>query len=85
MQQAGLAPLKVNINQVVNNPVDEFVTIGPASNVISQYCRIIPQSGYGKIYATQLGNGLYQIANGHHRVAALRILGYEVIKIYLTK
>ena len=85
LQQAGMAPVKVNINNVVNNPLDEFVTIGPADGVIGQYCRTIPQSGYGKIYATQLGNGLYQIANGHHRVAALRALGYETIKIYLTK
>lgn len=85
LQQAGKLPIKVNINNVVNNPFDEFVTIGPADDVIQQYCRIIPQSGYGKIYATQLGNGLYQIANGHHRVAALRNLGYETIKIYLTK
>ena len=85
LQQAGKLPIKVNINNVVNNPLDEFVTIGPADGVIQQYCRTIPQSGYGKIYATQLGNGLYQIANGHHRVAALRALGYETIKIFLTK
>ena len=85
LQQAGILPIKVNINNVVNNPLDEFVTIGPADGVIEQYCRTIPRSGYGKIYATQLGNGLYQIANGHHRVAALRALAYETIKIYLTK
>ena len=85
LQQAGKLPIKVNINNVVNNPLDEFVTIGPADGVIQQYRRTIPQSGYGKIYATQLGNGLYQIANGHHRVAALRALGYETIKIFLTK
>ena len=85
LQQAGMLPVKVNINNVVNNPLDEFVTIGPADDIIQQYCRTIPQSGYGQIYATQLGNGLYQIANGHHRVAALRILGYKTIKIFLTK
>lgn len=73
------------LRNVVNNPLDEFVTIGPADGVIQQYCRTIPQSGYGKIYATRLGNGLYQIANGHHRAAALRALGYETIKIFLTK
>ena len=85
LQQAGKLPIKVNINNLVNNPLDEFVTSGPANGVIQQYCRTIPQSGYGKIYATQLGNGLYQIANGHHRVAALRTLGYKTIKIFLTK
>ena len=85
LQQAGKLPIKVNINNVVNNPLDEFVTVGPADGVIQQYCRTIPQSGYGKIYVTQLGNGLYQIANGHHRVAALRALGYETIKVFLTR
>jgi len=85
LQQAGVAPIKVNVNQLVNNPADEFVTLGPANGVINQYCQTIPNSGYGKIYATRLENGLYQIANGHHRVAALRILGVETINIYLTK
>lgn len=27
----------------------------------------------------------YQLANGHHRVAALRSFGVETIKIFLTK
>ena len=85
LQQAGKLPVKVNINNIVNNPSDEFVTIGPANGVIERYCQTIPYSGYGKIYATQLGNGLYQITNGHHRVAALRALGYETIKIFITK
>ena len=85
LQQAGKLPIKVKINNVVNNPLDEFVTVGPANGVIEQYCRTIPQSGYGQIYATQLENGLYQIVNGHHRVEALRRLGYETIKIFLTK
>ena len=61
------------------------VSLGTADSVIQQYRRTIPQSGYGKIYATQLGNVLYQIANGHCRVAALRALGHETIKIFLTK
>ena len=85
LQQTGLAPIKVNINKVLNNPMDEFVTCGPAPGVISDYCRLIPLNGYGKIYATQLPNGFYQLANGHHRVAALKSLGKETIKIFLTK
>lgn len=48
-------------------------------------CRSIPLNGYGKIYATQLPNGFYQLANGHHRVVALKSLGKETIKIFLTK
>ena len=85
LQQAGLAPIKVDINNLINNPFDEFVSVGPANGVIDQYRRTIPQSGYGKIYATYLSNGKYFIANGHHRVAALKFLGVETIKIYLTK
>ena len=85
LQQAGKIPVKVNINQVLNNPLDEFVTSGPAPGVISEYCRSIPLNGYGKIYATQLPNGFYQLANGHHRVAALKSLGKETIDIFLTK
>ena len=37
---------------------------------------------YGKIYAAQLPNGFDQLANGHHRVAALKKLGEETIKIF---
>ena len=85
LQQAGVAPVKVPINKVLNNPLDEFVTVGPAQGVISNYCRTIPTNGYGRISATALPNGYYQLADGHHRVAALRSLGYETIKIFLTK
>ena len=85
LQQAGLVSKKVNINFVLNNPADEYVTIGPANGVISQYCRTIPQNGYGKIHALQLPNGYYQLADGHHRVAALRNLGVESIRIFLTQ
>ena len=85
LQQAGVVPKKVNINKVLNNPLDEFVTVGPAQGVVSNYCRTIPMNGYGKIFATTLPNGYYQLADGHHRVAALRALGYTTIKIFLTK
>ncbi len=85
LQQAGQLPVKVPINKVVNNPADEFVTFGPAQGVISKYCRSIPYNGYGKIYAKPMAGGYYQLTNGHHRVAALRRLGIENIKIYITK
>lgn len=84
LQQAGIAPIKVNISKVLNNPL-EFVTVGPAQGVVSNYCRTIPANGYGRISATALPNGYYQLADGHHRVAALRSLGYDIIKIFLTK
>ena len=38
LQQAGIAPIKVNINKVLNNPLDDFVTVGPAQGVIRNYC-----------------------------------------------
>ena len=85
MQNAGVIPVKANINAVFNNPADEFVTIGPANGVITQYCQTIPRYGYGKIYAKSLGNGAYQIVDGHHRVAALKNLGKKNIKIYLMQ
>lgn len=81
----GLAPIKVNINQVQNNPLDDFVTIGPKQGRITEYCNSIPWNGYGKIKVTQLPGGLYQLADGHHRVAALRNLGKKTIKVFLTK
>lgn len=76
---------KVNISKVLNNPLDEFVTVGSAQGVVSNYCRTIPTNGCGRISATALPNGLYQLTNGHHRVVALRSLGKETIKIFLTK
>ena len=45
LQQAGIAPIKVNISKVLNNPLDEFVTVGPAQGVVSNYCRTIPTNG----------------------------------------
>ena len=85
LQQAGIAPIKVNTSKVLNNPLDEFVTVGPAQGVVSNYCRTIPTNGYGRISTTALPNGYYQLADGHHRVAALRSLGYDTIEIFLTK
>ena len=85
LQNIGAVPVKVHINKVLNNPLDEFVISGPANGVVSNYCRTITLNGYDSIYATQLPNGFYQLTNGHHRVAALRSLGYDTIKIYLTK
>lgn len=85
LQQTGTLPIKANIDKILNNPVDEFVKYGPAPGTISRYCRSIPVNGYGKIYVTQLPNGFYRLADGHHRVAALRSLGKKVIKIFLTK
>ena len=85
LQQKGIVSKKVEISSVVNNPADEFVTVGPAQGVISKYCQSIPLKGYGRIEDRLLENGLYELVDGHHRVAALRNLGMKYIRIYLTK
>jgi RHS repeat-associated protein len=86
LQGQGLISGKVNINNIVNNPKDEFVTGGPAQGKITEWIRIIQQTGnYGKIYVQDLGNGYYMLADGHHRVAALANLGENVISVYITK
>ena len=85
LQQAGKISIKVPINKVLNNPNDPFTQGMSAPGVVSDYCRSIPSNGYGKISVTKLANGFYQLANGHHRVAALKSLGYDVIKIFITE
>ena len=85
LHKAGIIGKTVPISKVLNNPLDEFVTIGPKAGKITEYCHTIVHSGYGKIYAISLPNGFYQLTDAHHRVAALRSLGYETIKIYITK
>ncbi len=85
LQSAGKMAIRTNINNLVNNPLDEFVTVGPKDGGISGYVRSISQTGdYGQIFASKLPNGMYQIANGHHRVAALRQLGYKFVNFFLV-
>lgn len=85
LQNAGKMAVKISMDKLINNPLDEFVTSGPKDGAISKYIQSISETGnYGKIYVSKLQNGMFQIANGHHRVAALRRLGYEAIKIFLT-
>lgn len=86
LQNAGKMAIKTNINNLVNNPTDEFLTVGPKDGAISDYTRSINLTGdYGKIYASKLQNGLYQISDGHHRIAALKRLGYRYVYFYLVK
>lgn len=85
LQQMGKLPVKVSTGKLLNNPADDFVKFGPKPGAISDYCRSIPMNGYGEIFVTKLPNGFYQLANGHHRVAALKSLGEDTIKVFLTK
>jgi hypothetical protein len=79
-------PRTVDVVNIRNNPIDEFVTIGPKDGLIGEYIKSISTTGdYGKIYVTELSNGLYQLADGHHRFAALLRLGYDKITVYITK
>lgn len=85
LQSVGKMAIRTNINNLVNNPLDEFVIVGPKDGGISEYVRSISQTGdYGQIFASKLPNGMYQIANGHHRVAALRQLGYRYVNFFLV-
>ena len=86
LQSAGKISIKIPITQLANNPLDEFVTLGPKAGRVGEYISSISRTGsYANIYATRLENGLFQIADGHHRVQALRQLGYKTVKIFLTK
>ena len=86
LQLSGKMAVKTKITNLVNNPLDEFTTLGPKSGAIGNYMSSISQSGsYGKIYASKLSNGMYQIADGHHRVQALRKLGYSFVKFFIVR
>ena len=85
-QSAGKAPIKTNINNLVDNPADDFVIHGPKNGRISEHINSISQTGnYGEIYASKLPNGMYQLANGHHRISALKQLGYKYVNFFLVK
>ena len=85
LQNTEKMAIKTSINNLVNNPEDDFVKVGPKDGGISDYVRSISQtSDYGKIFANKLPNGMYQIANGHHRVAALRKFGYKFVRFFLV-
>lgn len=86
LQEQGVISKKVGIDKLINNPKDEFSTLGPKAGQINEWIRIIQQTGnYGKIYVQDLGNGYYMLCDGHHRVAALANLGEKVISVYITK
>ncbi len=86
MQEKGLIPRRVSINKILNNPEDEYVKIGPRQGLVSEYTKQFSNGlDYGKIYATHLQNGYYQLADGHHRVQALRNIGEHSVKIFITK
>ena len=85
LQQAGVVSIKVPISKLLNNPADPCTQGMPAPGVISTYCRTIPQTGYGRISVVVLPNGYYRLADGHHRIAALKSLGYTIVKVYIAK
>ena len=84
-QAIGRLPIRVPLSSILNNPKDEFVTLGQAAGKVSGYCRTIPIEGYGEISVVSLPNGYYMVCDGHHRIEALRKLGYDVIRVYITK
>ena len=86
LQNAGKIPKRVKISQLVNNPSDEFTTIGPKQGEIANKIAQIQRTGcYEKPYVKALTDGLYEIQNGHHTVQALKSLGKTSVKVFITK
>ena len=95
LQLSGKLPIKVKTNNLRNNPLDEFTTLGPKPGKIGEYMQSIKRTGdYGKIFVTStsklsmksnLSKTVFQIADGHHRANAAIKLGYKSLKTYLTK
>jgi uncharacterized protein RhaS with RHS repeats len=45
LQNAGKIPTKIKLSQIQNNPLDEFVTIGPKAGRIGEYTQSISRTG----------------------------------------
>ena len=86
LQNAGKMAIKTNINNMLNNPLDDFVLNGAKPGAVSNYMSQMSVHGQfsSPIYARRIGKGVYEIVNGHHKVQALRQLGYSTVKFFLT-
>lgn len=93
LQKAGNMAVNINLESLVNNPLDEFVVNGPYDKAISHWTKNLAQNphGYntipnleGVIEPIRVVKGTTQIANGHHRIMVLKKLGVKTIKIFYT-
>ena len=98
LQSAGKMAIRTNINDLVNNPFDEFATIDPYDKAISHWTKMLSQNprGYntipnlnGEVEAIRIIKGTNKIlANGHHRVYVMKYIinnAPKYIKLFLTK
>ena len=93
LQYIGQMPVKMDINDLFNNTIDEFVTNGPYDKAISHWTKNLAQNPYGYntipnlegvIEPIKVVRGTTQIANGHHRIMVLKKLGVKTIEIFYT-
>lgn len=77
----------INVKDLVVNKKDEFVTVGPSQRVITKYMNEIAETGKvaKEIIVKEIGDGKYQIINGHHRVQASINMGIDYIKAKVVK
>jgi len=84
LKNSGRIAFKVRHDLIVNNPVDEFVTVGARNGRVVEHINRIHSTGrYNPITVIRLANGTFEITNGHHTHKALR--GMKYVWIVLTK
>ncbi|SDE19925.1 RHS repeat-associated core domain-containing protein [Paenibacillus sp. UNCCL117] len=75
----------VEIDKIKPNSYDEFSNpnIGPSQQALSKHKRTISETGKIEepILVKDLGNGTYEIINGHHRWEAARQMGLKKIPV----
>ena len=86
LQASGKIPKRVKISNLVNNPTDPYVTMEPKQGAVFNKIQQIQNIGtYEYPVVKSIGQGFYEIQNGHHTVHALKSLGKKIVKVWLTK
>ena len=86
LKAMGKQVFRVKSTQVSNNPKDDYVVVGPKDGQVGHYVRQISSgAGYEPLRVTRLGDGRFQLANGHHRFGALIKLNKKIVNVRLTK
>ena len=78
LKNLGAIAFKAPTSKIMNNPIDEFITIGPKQGEVVNKIRSIQSTGiYDPLSVTRLPGGYFQLTNGHHTFRALQSLGYK--------
>ena len=86
LQANGALPKRVKIDKLVNNPQDPYTAIEPKQGLVVEKINEYLSTGkYEYPSVIKMNNGLYEIANGHHTIQALKSLGKKTIKVFITK